>query len=84
MCLLQMYSGASVGGAALLNDGKADVCLNWAGAPALDPADSPLYRCQGTSHAVYQQGLNSQAVHAQLCKEVSVSLHQGPCTACRL
>ena len=26
-----LYSGGSVGGAALLNKGGADVCLNWAG-----------------------------------------------------
>lgn len=31
--LLQVYSGGSVGGAALLNEGKADVCVNWAGKP---------------------------------------------------
>ena len=30
-----MYSGASVGGASLLNNGKADICLNWAGQHAL-------------------------------------------------
>ena len=28
----QVYSGGSVGGAALMNDAKVDVCLNWAGA----------------------------------------------------
>lgn len=28
----QVYSGGSVGGAALLNEGKADICVNWAGA----------------------------------------------------
>ena len=27
----QVYSGGSVGGAALLNEGKADICVNWAG-----------------------------------------------------
>lgn len=27
----QVYSGGSVGGAQLMNDGKADICLNWAG-----------------------------------------------------
>ncbi|KAK9836982.1 hypothetical protein WJX81_004308 [Elliptochloris bilobata] len=26
-----VYSGGSVGGAALLNEGKADICVNWAG-----------------------------------------------------
>ena len=29
--MLQMYSGASVGGASLINAGSADVVLNWAG-----------------------------------------------------
>ena len=28
----QVYSGGSVGGAALMNQGKVDICLNWAGA----------------------------------------------------
>ena len=28
----QIYSGGSVGGAALMNSGEADICLNWAGA----------------------------------------------------
>lgn len=32
--VLQMYSGASVGGASLINAGSADVVLNWAGAHA--------------------------------------------------
>jgi hypothetical protein len=32
ICLPQVYSGGSVGGAALLNEGRADVCVNWAGA----------------------------------------------------
>ena len=27
----QIYSGGSVGGAALMNSGEADICLNWAG-----------------------------------------------------
>ncbi len=31
--LLQVYSGGSVGGAALLNEGRADVYVNWAGEP---------------------------------------------------
>ena len=29
---VQMYSGASVGGASLLNNSTADIVLNWAGA----------------------------------------------------
>ncbi len=29
--LLQIYSGGSVGGAALMNEEKTDICLNWAG-----------------------------------------------------
>ena len=28
---LQVYSGGSVGGAMLMNEHKADICLNWAG-----------------------------------------------------
>lgn len=32
--MLQIYSGASVGGADLMNKGEADVCVNWAGVPA--------------------------------------------------
>ena len=31
LCLLQIYSGGSVGGAALMNEEKTDICLNWAG-----------------------------------------------------
>ena len=31
MAGVQVYSGGSVGGAALLNEGKADICVNWAG-----------------------------------------------------
>ena len=27
----QIYTGGSVGGAAMLNDGTADICVNWAG-----------------------------------------------------
>ena len=29
---MQIYSGGSVGGAAMMNDEKTDICLNWAGA----------------------------------------------------
>ena len=28
---MQMYSGGSVAGASLLNENKAQVCLNWSG-----------------------------------------------------
>lgn len=31
---LQLYSGGSVSGATFMNEGTADVCLNWAGAHA--------------------------------------------------
>ena len=29
---MQIYSGGSVGGAAMMNEEKTDICLNWAGA----------------------------------------------------
>ena len=29
---VQIYSGGSVGGAAMMNEEKTDICLNWAGA----------------------------------------------------
>ena len=28
---VQIYSGGSVGGAAMMNEEKTDICLNWAG-----------------------------------------------------
>ena len=37
--LLQIYSGGSVSGAALMNEEKTDICINWAGQnPASNPA----------------------------------------------
>ncbi len=30
-CVLQIYSGGSVSGAALMNEEKTDICINWAG-----------------------------------------------------
>jgi hypothetical protein len=30
-CVLQIYSGGSVGGASLINEGDADIVMNWSG-----------------------------------------------------
>jgi len=38
----QIYSGASVGGADLMNKGEADVCVNWAGVRA---SNHPKHLC---------------------------------------
>ena len=45
----QLYSGASVSGAKLMNEGKADICLNWAGEHpfgiSAPPTGTVLRRC---------------------------------------
>ena len=41
---VQIYSGGSVGGAAMMNEEKTDICLNWAGA-------YPAYCCLLICHA---------------------------------
>ncbi len=45
---LQVYSGGSVGGAMLMNEQKADICLNWAGA-----GQHPFHLASGFIHWVH-------------------------------
>ena len=49
---VQVYSGGSVGGAALLNEGKADICVNWAGECQRCPSGS-LEMLRGCRSGMY-------------------------------
>ena len=72
-----MYSGGSVGGAALLNEGKADICVNWAGERPqsyLRGLGMLIGHPKGHEHA---QSLKFGSCKAMRCSSVKVisSLH---------